>query len=51
METDKNKIKITEQITRRIWNWTGHTLRKEIEKKAMDWNTRAKEKRRWQRKI
>jgi hypothetical protein len=33
-----NKIKVTEQITRRKWNWIGHTLRKgnAIEKEAME---------------
>jgi hypothetical protein len=35
-----NEIKITEQITRRKWNWIGHTFRKEnvTEEDAMEWN-------------
>jgi hypothetical protein len=52
-----NEIKITEQITRRNWNWIGHTLRKEnaIEK-ATEWNPqgqrkRGRPKRSWQRII
>jgi len=44
---------------RRIWNWIGHTLRKEagaIEKIALDWNTqgyrrRCRPKRTWRRAI
>jgi hypothetical protein len=33
-----NEIKITEQITRRKWNWICHTLRKgsTVEKGAME---------------
>jgi hypothetical protein len=36
-----NEVKITEQITRRKWNWIGHTLRKEnaIDNEALEWNT------------
>jgi hypothetical protein len=43
-----NKIKTTEQITRRKWNWIGHTLRKEnaIEKEAMEWNSQGQRRRR-----
>jgi hypothetical protein len=26
LSTQTNEIKITEQITRRKWNWNGHTL-------------------------
>jgi predicted ArsR family transcriptional regulator len=53
-----NEIKITEQITRRKWNWMGNTLRKDnaIEKEAMEWNTqgqrkRGRPKKSWQRTI
>jgi predicted ArsR family transcriptional regulator len=53
-----NELKITEQITRRKWNWIGHTLRKEneIEKEALEWNPqgqrkRGRPKRSWQRTI
>jgi hypothetical protein len=42
-----NEIKITEQITRRKWNWISCTLRKEnaIEKEAMEWNPQGQRKR------
>jgi predicted ArsR family transcriptional regulator len=53
-----NEIKITEQITRRKWNWICHTLRKEnaVEKEAMEWNTqeqrkKGRPKRSWRRTI
>jgi predicted ArsR family transcriptional regulator len=53
-----NEIKITEQLTRRKWNWIGHTFRKEtvIEKEAREWNTKGQRKRgrpkmSWQRTI
>jgi hypothetical protein len=36
-----NKIKITEQITRRKWNWIGHTPREQNAREP----TRIKEKR------
>jgi hypothetical protein len=38
---------MTEQITRRKWNWIGHTLGKEIaiEKEAMEWNPQGQRKR------
>jgi hypothetical protein len=47
------------QIKRRKWNWTGHTLRKETgsaEKTALDWNPQGyrrsgRPKRTWRRKI
>jgi hypothetical protein len=42
-----NEIKITEQITRRKWNWIGHAVCKEnaIEKEAMEWNPQGQRKR------
>jgi hypothetical protein len=47
------------QIKRRKWNWTGHTLRKgggAIEKTTLDWNPlgyrrRGRPKRTWRRTI
>jgi len=50
---------IENQITRRKWNWIGHTLRKEvgpIEKTTLDWNPhrykrRGRPKRAWRRTI
>ena len=50
---------IENQIKRRIWNWIGHTLRKETgttEKTALDWNPqghrrRGRLKRKWPRTI
>jgi hypothetical protein len=51
-----NEIKITEQITRRKWNWIGHTLQREnaIKKEAMEWKPQGRRKggrpkRSWQR--
>jgi hypothetical protein len=53
-----NETKISEQITRRKWNWICLTLRKEnaIEKEGMEWNRqgqrkRGRPKRSWQRTI
>jgi hypothetical protein len=50
-----NEIKITEQITRRKWNWISHAVCKEmaIEKEAMDKGQRKRErpKRSWERTI
>jgi hypothetical protein len=44
MET--NKIKITEQITTREWNWIDHNLRKENSiEKAVEWNPQGKRER------
>jgi hypothetical protein len=42
-----NEIKITEDITRRKWNWIGHTLRKEnaVEKEAVEWKPQGQRKR------
>jgi hypothetical protein len=54
MET--NEINITEQITRRKWNWIDHSLRKDnvIEEADVEWNpqgqrSRGRPKRSWQR--
>jgi hypothetical protein len=51
-------MKLTEQLTRRKWNWIGHTLRKEnaIDKEVLEWNPqgqrkRGRPKRSWQRTI
>ncbi|PNF22462.1 hypothetical protein B7P43_G15247 [Cryptotermes secundus] len=49
-----NELKITEQITRRKWNWISHTLRKEnaVEKEALEWNPQRQRKRGvWQRTV
>jgi hypothetical protein len=50
------EVKITERITKRKWNWIGHTLREEnaSEKEALEWNPqgqrkRERPKRSWQR--
>jgi hypothetical protein len=42
-----NEIKIAEQITRRRWNWIGHTLRKDnvIEKETREWKPQGQRKR------
>jgi hypothetical protein len=42
-----NEVKITEQITRRKWNWIGQTLRKEneVEKEAMEWKAQGQRQR------
>jgi hypothetical protein len=38
-------MKITEQITRRKWNWIGHTLQEEnATEKAMEWNPQGQRK-------
>jgi hypothetical protein len=56
---NRHRKLIENQIKRKVWNWIGHTLRKETgatEKTALDWNPqgyrrRGRLKRTWRREI